>query len=59
MHIMISSGWPAWNYGMSKLGVIAYARVLARNEPSLLVNACCPGYVKTDMSGGKGYCLMN
>ena len=36
-------GWPSSNYGMSKLLLTAYARVLARNEPDIKINACCPG----------------
>lgn len=33
-----------------------YTRVLAEeSKPHLDVNACCPGYVDTDMSSHKGY----
>jgi carbonyl reductase 1 len=38
-----SKGWPSSNYGMSKLLLTAYSRVLARNEPDIKINACCPG----------------
>lgn len=39
---------------MSKLAVIAYTKVLAREEQGILVNACCPGYCDTDMTSHKG-----
>jgi len=46
--------WPKTCYGMSKLGVIAYTRVLARERPDLVVNAVCPGWCATDMSSHSG-----
>jgi len=49
-----TSGWPSSCYGMSKLGLIAYTKILAREQPSMLVHACCPGYVQTDMSSHQG-----
>ncbi|KAG5178014.1 hypothetical protein JKP88DRAFT_225951 [Tribonema minus] len=48
-------GWPNSCYGMSKLCLIAYTKILAAREPTLKVNACCPGYVATDMSGQQGH----
>ncbi|KAJ9453002.1 (+)-neomenthol dehydrogenase [Diplonema papillatum] len=47
-------GFPNTCYGMSKLCIIAYAGILARNEPSIKSNACCPGYCVTDMTSHKG-----
>ncbi len=47
-------GWPNSNYGMSKLGVIALTKILARDTPSMMVNACCPGYCDTDMTSHRG-----
>eukprot|EP00434_Breviolum_minutum_P014400 symbB.v1.2.012697.t1/scaffold812.1/size160323/5 len=47
-------GWSNSNYGMSKLSLIAYTRLLAREEQTLQVNACCPGYCRTDMSSNRG-----
>ena len=47
-------GWPNTCYGTSKLAVIALTKILARDEPNILVNACCPGYCATDMSSHKG-----
>jgi carbonyl reductase 1 len=49
-----SRGWSKSNYGMSKLALIAATRVLARDEPDIRVNACCPGYCDTSMTSHKG-----
>ena len=48
------NGWPNTCYGMSKLGVVALTKVIARDEPKIMVNACCPGYCATDMSSMRG-----
>lgn len=47
-------GWGSSNYGLSKLAVIAYTRILARQEPKILINCCCPGYCRTDMTSNRG-----
>jgi len=47
-------GWSNSNYGMSKLGVIAATKVLAREEPNISVNSCCPGFCDTDMTSNMG-----
>jgi carbonyl reductase 1 len=47
-------GWPSSCYGMSKLSLIAFSKALARSEPTISVNACCPGACATDMSSGRG-----
>jgi len=47
-------GWGRSNYGLSKLAVISATKVLAREEPAIKVNACCPGYCDTDMSSHRG-----
>lgn len=47
-------GWPNSCYGISKLGLIALTNILARENPNLLINSCCPGYCATDMSSHKG-----
>eukprot|EP00435_Cladocopium_sp_Y103_P010814 s1918_g2.t2 len=47
-------GWSNSNYGMSKLALIALTRLVAREEPTIQVNACCPGYCRTDMSSNRG-----
>lgn len=47
--------WSKSNYGLSKLAVIAYTKMKAREAPpNLFVNCCCPGYCATDMSSHKG-----
>jgi len=51
-------GWPSTCYGMSKLGLTAFTKILAREEAEansgVLVNACHPGYCVTDMTSRKG-----
>lgn len=47
-------GWPNTCYGTSKAAVIALTKILARQEPNIMVNACCPGYCATDMSSHRG-----
>uniref|UniRef100_UPI0014861331 carbonyl reductase [NADPH] 1-like isoform X2 n=1 Tax=Arvicanthis niloticus TaxID=61156 RepID=UPI0014861331 len=50
-------GWPDSAYGVSKIGVTVLSRIHARklNEQrrgdKILLNACCPGWVRTDMAG--------
>uniref|UniRef100_A0A4W2DN17 Carbonyl reductase (NADPH) n=1 Tax=Bos indicus x Bos taurus TaxID=30522 RepID=A0A4W2DN17_BOBOX len=50
-------GWPNSAYGVSKLGVTVLSRILARRleekrkADRILLNACCPGWVKTDLGG--------
>ena len=50
--------WPGAAYMVSKAGMIGMTRVLAAqyasNGSKTLINACCPGYVNTDMSKGRG-----
>jgi len=51
------NGWPKSAYGMSKVGVSFMAKLQQREMDALdngvIVNACCPGIVDTDMTGGK------
>ena len=56
---LIEDGWPPDSpYAVSKAGVVALTRALARERAGdgrdVLVNCCCPGYVKTDLTGGRG-----
>jgi len=47
-------GWPQSTYCVSKVGCTTFTMCLARNiDPrrNILINCCCPGWVKTDMSG--------
>nr|AFM89434.1 carbonyl reductase [Callorhinchus milii] len=52
-------GWPSTAYGVSKIGVTVlskiHARILSRDRPAdgILLNACCPGWVRTQMAGQK------
>lgn len=52
------AGFPSAAYAVSKAGLIGGTRALARAEKeqgsSVLINACCPGYVNTDMTKGNG-----
>eukprot|EP01097_Dermamoeba_algensis_P002900 TRINITY_DN2155_c0_g1_i1.p1 TRINITY_DN2155_c0_g1~~TRINITY_DN2155_c0_g1_i1.p1 ORF type:complete len:203 (+),score=39.06 TRINITY_DN2155_c0_g1_i1:231-839(+) len=50
-------GWPNSAYGTSKIGLNALTRVLAAQpeNKNRLINACHPGYVKTDMSSHGGH----
>lgn len=53
-------GWPvaAYGYALSKAGVIAATKVIAmepeKNGGKVSVNACCPGFVNTEMTRGHG-----
>lgn len=52
-----TKGWPLnmSAYVVSKVALNAYTRVLAREYPSICVNAICPGYVKTDINYNTGH----
>jgi len=51
------NGWPKSGYGMSKVGVTFMAIVqqkdMDKTDRNIVINACCPGLVDTDMTGGK------
>ncbi|XP_005095566.1 carbonyl reductase [NADPH] 1 [Aplysia californica] len=54
-----AQGFPNSAYGMSKVGVtvmsiIQQRELDAKGAEDIVVNACCPGYVDTDMSSHKG-----
>ncbi|CAH2219190.1 carbonyl reductase [NADPH] 1-like [Pelobates cultripes] len=50
-------GWPNTAYGTSKIGVTVLSKIQAREIAAtrkgdgILLNACCPGWVRTDMAG--------
>jgi carbonyl reductase 1 len=56
-------GWPNTCYGMSKLGIIAMTKILAReyhpnnnnNMMTIMVNSVDPGYCATDQNDHQGY----
>ena len=51
--------WPSVAYSVSKAGLIGVTRTLAQVNAQAgsktLLNSCCPGWVKTDMTKGRGY----
>ncbi|EFR02682.1 carbonyl reductase 1 [Nannizzia gypsea CBS 118893] len=47
-------GWPALAYFTSKAAVNATTRILASENPHLLINCCCPGWVATDLGAQAG-----
>ena len=50
-----AEGWPSAAYMVSKGGLIAATKVIAReNQERVRVEYCCPGWVNTDMTKGKG-----
>lgn len=52
------AGFPSAAYAVSKAGETAFTKAIAMEESKkgsgILINACCPGYVKTDMTKGGG-----
>lgn len=50
--------WPGAAYKVSKAGVIGMTKTLAMDNAKAgsrtLINSCCPGYVNTDMTKGRG-----
>uniref|UniRef100_UPI001ED84045 carbonyl reductase [NADPH] 1-like isoform X2 n=1 Tax=Scatophagus argus TaxID=75038 RepID=UPI001ED84045 len=52
-------GWPETAYGVSKTGLTTLSMILARRlskerpNDGILLNPCCPGWVRTDMAGPK------
>jgi NAD(P)-dependent dehydrogenase (short-subunit alcohol dehydrogenase family) len=53
-------GWPSSAYGISKSGVTLVTPIMQReidadaSRSDVVINACCPGYVATDMSSYTG-----
>ncbi|HVU00482.1 MAG TPA: SDR family NAD(P)-dependent oxidoreductase [Polyangiaceae bacterium] len=48
-----AKGWPSSAYRVSKIAMNTLARIVAKETASrhILVNAVCPGWVRTDMGG--------
>ncbi len=53
-----AAGWPGAAYAVSKAGTIGFTKIIAQEEKAkdrgVLVNVCCPGWVKTEMTKGGG-----
>ncbi|KAL6715180.1 hypothetical protein ACLMJK_007444 [Lecanora helva] len=51
-------GWPSAAYAVSKTGITGMTRAVAKKHVEeggkVLVNSCCPGYVNTDLTKGRG-----
>lgn len=53
-------GWPSapYGYAVSKACVIAFTKAMAleaeKGSKKVLINACCPGFVNTEMTNGTG-----
>jgi len=51
-------GWWASHYGMSKLGILQYGRILSRDpvvqHNNIWIGSYCPGFVRTDMTAAYG-----
>lgn len=54
--LLETKGWPSkfGPYMVSKAALNGYTRVTAKNYPHIIVNAVCPGYVKTDITYNNG-----
>ncbi len=50
----LEKGWPNTCYGVSKLGIIALTRVMAREHPEMMINSVDPGYCRTDQNNNQG-----
>lgn len=55
----VDHGYPNTAYGMSKVALIAATLIQQRIcdekfHKDIIVNACCPGYIRTDMTSNKG-----
>ncbi|KAL2892272.1 (+)-neomenthol dehydrogenase [Bienertia sinuspersici] len=50
-------GWPKIMaaYIVSKVALSAYTRILAKKNPSVMINCICPGFIRTDMNGNMGH----
>ena len=48
-------GWPNTGYGVSKVGIIALTKILAREEALFMCNSVDPGYCQTDQNNNQGF----
>jgi carbonyl reductase 1 len=53
-----ADGWPSSAYAVSKAGVTGMTKAMAaeqkKQNSKILLNSCCPGYVQTDLTKGRG-----
>ena len=53
-----SKGWPSQGYVVSELALNILTTIQARDRPygdtDVLINSCCPGHCRTDMSSQRG-----
>ncbi|KAI4208456.1 MAG: hypothetical protein LQ348_000118 [Seirophora lacunosa] len=47
-------GWKSQAYSVSKAAQNAMTAILARDNPGLIINACCPGWIDTKMGNLMG-----
>lgn len=52
--VAVRQGWPRMAYFPSKATLNAGSRILAQENPHLLINCCCPGWVDTDLGSQAG-----
>mmetsp|Transcript_7239 Transcript_7239/g.10581 ORF Transcript_7239/g.10581 Transcript_7239/m.10581 type:complete len:111 (+) Transcript_7239:514-846(+) len=50
-----AKGWPNTGYGVSKVGIIAMTKILARDNPNVMINSVDPGYCRTDQNNNQGF----
>ncbi|KAI1119477.1 hypothetical protein F5Y14DRAFT_395434 [Nemania sp. NC0429] len=50
----VKRGWPPMAYFPSKAALNAATRIFARDNPDLLINCCCPGWVDTELGSQAG-----
>ena len=53
--VLVEKGLPEWSegraaYGLAKACVNAYTLALSKQYPNLLLNACSPGFIGTDLT---------
>ncbi|KAJ5972565.1 uncharacterized protein N7479_002483 [Penicillium vulpinum] len=53
-HTATASGWPPLAYFTSKAALNSVTRILARENPHLVINCCCPGWVGTPLGAQAG-----
>ena len=54
--LLETKGWPVHisSYIIAKAAMNAYTRILAKKYPTFCINAVCPGFCRTDITGNVG-----